>query len=252
MSHDPYADLAERYDLFRGPFGQHDDNVVQFFRTLSADHHVGRVLDCACGTGHDLPLFHSLGCQVVGSDISQAMLSQARENLEAHGLGEVPLHRLDYRQLPQHFAGEFDAVVCLSSSILHMPDECETLRACKSIRGVLREGGILVLSQGTTDRQWQEKPRFIMAVNRADVTRLFVIDYFEQGGARYNVLDIIHKEEERDFKVWSFDYPQMLLRDDYERLLQAVGFKMVTFYGDYQFNPYDKERSQRLITVAQT
>jgi hypothetical protein len=118
------------------------------------------------------------------------------------------------------------------------------------MRGVLRPGGILVLSQGTSDRQWREKPRFIPAVNEPDLTRLFVIDYHGDG-ATYHILDIRHSDEARDFQVWSVTYPHMYLRDDYERLLEAAGFVDVTCYGSYRFGPYDTETSQRLIVVAQ-
>lgn len=82
-----------------------------------------------------------------------------------------------------------------------------------------------------------------------EFSRVFVIDYSGRG-ARYNVLDIFHGEEGRDFKVWSIDYGQILLRDAQERLLTAAGFSAVEFYGSYHFEPYDKEASSRLITVA--
>jgi SAM-dependent methyltransferase len=249
---DPYKQFAAHYDLFHGPFGEHGPAVITFFRALFAEHGVRRVLDCACGTGQHLPLFHSLGCDVVGSDISEAMLAQARKNLSGIEL-EVPLHQVDYRELSLDFTKAFDAVVCLSSSILHMPDDDQVLRAFRSMRRVLRAGGILVLTQGTSDRQWTEKPRFILATNTPGFTRLFVIDYAGRG-ARYNILDIWHggdaPRQGGDLKVWSVDYPQILLRDDQERLLRKSGFREVVFYGGYGFEPYDRATSQRLIAVA--
>ena len=248
MSQDLYKDFAERYDLFHGGFGEHDPAVVNFFRQLFDKDRVRSVLDCACGTGRDLHLFHSLGCDVLGSDISLSMLAQAQKNLTTCGV-KVPLFQVDYRELPQHFDRQFDAVACLSSSILHMPDEAQTLRAFRSMRQVLRHGGILVLTQGTTDKQWRDKPRFIPAVNTKDFSRLFVIDYLDRG-ARYNILDLFHGQKARDFKVWSVEYPHMLLKDDQERLLKASGFDTVDFYGTYHFDPYDKETSDRLIIVA--
>jgi hypothetical protein len=75
------------------------------------------------------------------------------------------------------------------------------------------------------------------------------MDYFDQG-ARYNILDIFHSEKARGFKVWSVDYPHMLLKDDQERLLKASGFAAVDFYGTYRFDPYDKQTSDWLIAVA--
>ena len=129
--------------MFFGRFGEHDTIVIDFFRKLFAENQVNSVLDCACGTGHELHL----------------------------------------------------------------------------------------------------------AVNRNDFSRVFVIDYFGWG-ARYNVLDIFHGERAHDFKVWSIDYANILLRDDQDRLLKASGFKSVDFYGSYHFEPYDKEASDRLIAVA--
>jgi glycine/sarcosine N-methyltransferase len=248
VTSDLYEGFAGRYDLFLSKFGEPDPVVVEFFRKLFAENKVRKVLDCACGTGGDLHLFHSLGCEVIGSDISDSMLAQAGKNLSGCGL-EIPLRKADYRELGKHFYRQFDAAVCLSTSILHMPNEREVLRAFKSMREVLREGGILILTQGTTDKMWKEKPRFILAVNRKDFSRLFVIDYFDQG-ARYNILDIFHGDEAGDFKVWSTEYPYILLRDDQDRLLRASGFETVDFYGSYHFDPYDKETSNLLIAVA--
>jgi len=248
MSQDLYEGIAERYDLFHGEFGTHDPVLVDFFRQLFAQHQVQSVLDCACGTGQHLALFHSLDCEVIGADISDAMLAQARKNLAEYGI-EIPLHQADYCELPHHFDRQFDAVVCLSSAILHMPTKEQVIRAFESMRDVLRKGGILVLTQGTTDKQWQEKPRFILAINDRDFTRLFVIDYKDQG-ARYNILDIHHTAKIRDFKVWGTEY-KIYLRDDQEKLLQASDFEIIDFYANYHFEPYKKQTSNRLITVAQ-
>jgi ubiquinone/menaquinone biosynthesis C-methylase UbiE len=206
------------------------------------------VLDCACGTGRDLLLFHSLGLEVYGSDISEAMLAQAQKILAKHSL-VIPLLRADYRELPQYFDRQFDAVACLSTAILEMPDETNVVLAFKSMLGVLRKGGVLILTQGTTDKQWKQKPRFIPAVNTKEFSRIFVIDYLERG-ARYNILDIYHSDEITDFKVWSIDFPQVLLRDDLDRLLKASGFSRIDFFGTYQFAPYNKAESDQLITVA--
>lgn len=246
--HDPYEGLADRYDLFYGGLGQYSADMVEFYRSLLEQHHVRQVLDCACGTGRHLPLFQTLGCEVTGSDLSASMLAQARKNLAGLGL-QVPLHRVDYRELPQHFAIEFGAVLCLSSSILHMPDEAGVLCAFESMRAVLRRGGLLILTQGTTDRQWQEKPRFLLAVNDRVFTRLVAIDYFGPG-ARYNIVDIHHSDEMQGLQVWSIEYPRIYLRDDYEQLLAAAGFNSVDFYGSYRFEPYDRQSSQQLIVVA--
>ena len=248
MTEDIYAGFAGRYDRFGGDFGQHDPEQASFFRQLFAHHGTRTILDCACGTGQHLHLFHTLGFQVTGSDISPAMLAQARKNLAGKGI-EVPLHQVDYRTLPQSFTTRFDVVTCLSSSLLHMEDNDQVFLALRSMRAVLRRGGILILTQGTTDRQWAEKPRFILAANTAEFSRLFVIDYLD-AGARYNIVDIHRGGDGAELEVWSVEYPHILLHDDQKRLLRVTGFSPVEFYGSYRFEPYDKEQSRMLIAVA--
>lgn len=248
MVRDPYADFAQRYDSFFGPFGEHDSQKVEFFRQLFAHHGVKSVLDCACGTGRDLHLFHSLGCDVHGSDVSEAMLAQSERNLAAHHV-DIPLTQADYRELPFTYARDFDAVVCLSSAHFEMPDERELAKAFSSMRGVLKDGGILIVTAGMSDKTWREKPRFIPEVNNNDFTRLFVIDYLERG-ARFNVVDLYHDSARKDMLVWSITYQRVYLRGDMETAMHRAGFLKDQFYGGYQFEPYDMETSDMLVAVA--
>lgn len=246
MNADLYEGFADRYDLPGEMHNEHDPLVAEFFRRLFSEHEVHTVLDCACGTGRHLLLFHNLGCEVWGSDASEAMLAQARKNLDQYGM-DVLLQLSDYRDLRQHYRGSFDAVACLGS-IGYMPDEAQFLRAFHSMNAVLREGGILVLTTILTDRQWKERPRFKLAVNTPDVTRLFVMDYFERT-VDYHILDIFHNPENNELKVWSAELT-VLLRDEQERLLKTAGFRCVDFFGAFDFSPYDRDNSDRLITVA--
>jgi ubiquinone/menaquinone biosynthesis C-methylase UbiE len=245
---DLYEALADRYDRFHGTFESHDSRHDGFFADLFSRAGVRSVLDCACGTGRHVHMLHSLGLDVQGSDRSAAMLAVACRNLEGAGI-EVPLRQADYRDLPAHFSCRFDAVTCLSSSILHMVDDVQVLSALRSMRGVLADSGIVVLSQGTSDKQWREKPRFILALDDPDLTRLFVIDY-QGNGARHNIVDIVRSGDLPRVEAWGVDYRNMLLQDDYNRLLRESGFRGIWWYGDYSGAPYDPVRSDGLIIVA--
>ena len=216
MDRDLYEGFAERTDLF----WEEEPELVAFFRTLFSDNHVRRVLDCACGTGRELLVFHSLGCEVVGSDISDSMLAQASKNLFETGV-EIPLVPADYRDLPSHFDERFDALVCLSASIVHVPNEDEALRAFRSMYEVLSDEGLLVLDQGITDRRWNaHQPEREFSLNRSsgDVSRVYVVDRYSEKTGRYDILDIFHGDGAHDLKVWSTDV-FVLLRDDQETLL---------------------------------
>ncbi len=245
MTLDIYADFAERYELFY----KSDPNIETFFAALFAKYQIKTVLDCACGTGRELMLFDKLGCRAIGSDLSDAMLAQARCNLTEASV-DIPLHKADFRELPQHFFQHFDAVVCWSAAIIHVPNDDEALRAFRSMYSVLNAGGILILDQGITDKRWNDKNRFVLNRSSADISRLYAIDYTGKRNCRYHVLDIFHQADRKELKVWSTD-THVLLKDDQEKLLKTAGFKSIDFFGTYDFGPYEKATSLRLIAIAQ-
>ena len=244
MSSDLYEGFAERNYLFDRP----SPKIIGFFRDLFARNDVRTVLDCACGAGYEMLIFHELGCHAVGSDLSEEMLELARKTLAEANVG-IPLHRVDYRELPQHFDERFDAGVCWSASIIHVPNDDEALRAFRSMREVLTDGGILVLDQGITDKRHSEMNRFSLSRTTEAGCRIYVADVLGERDVRYSILDVDHSKVGGELMVWTTD-GHILLRDDQECLLTEAGFSSVDFYGTYDFQPYEKQESLRLIAVA--
>ncbi len=243
---DPYSGFADRYDLFFGEFGQHETGELDFWSWLLHGLEVRRVLDCACGTGRHVHLMHQLGHWVCGSDLSAAMLTRASLNLTACGVRR-PLIQADFRELP--YAGEtFDVVLCLTTSLPHLTDEREVISALRSMWRVLRLGGILVLSQGLTDKLVNQQPRFIPEINTRDLSRVFAIDYLD-GRVRINVIDLVHEAERQEFMVDSFEYLK-LLPGQYQRLLDEAGFSLASMYAGFSQQRYDPETSDQVVIVA--
>jgi ubiquinone/menaquinone biosynthesis C-methylase UbiE len=245
MAHpDPYRDLAARYDWM----ARHDPLRDGFFQSLFTQHNVQSVLDCACGTGADLVLFARLGCQVQGSDLSAAMLAQAEKRLAGENL-KIPLFQADFRHLPDRFDAGFDAVVCLSNAINEVLDQADVVTALRSMRNVLRPGGILVLDQGQTDASLADPPRLVPVVNERDFSRLFAIDY--SGDLMdVHICDFVHTAEVTAFHQSTVRL-RIRLQDDWLALLQSAGLGPVELFGDWQFAPYNKATSRRLVLVAQ-
>lgn len=243
MPKDTYESFAERYDwmMSGNPARQ------QFLQELFVKHGVRKVLDCACGTGHELIMFHSLGYEVCGSDLSDTMLAQAHKNLAEAKL-DIPVRKADFCRLPDHYDTEFDAVVCLTNAINEVLEDEQTLQALRSMISVLRTGGILVFDQGQTDVGMRNPQRFDPIINNPDFTRFFVVDYTENM-ATVNIFDFIHTADTSDFKHCSVRI-RIRLRDSWNEILREAGFDEVEFYGDWDATPYDKESSRRLIVVA--
>ena len=114
---------------------------------------------------------------------------------------------------------------------------------------VLEDGGILVLDQGITDKRQSEMSRFQLSRDTPEATRIYVADVVGGHDVSYSILDVIRDGDGSQLQAWTTD-GHILLRGDQERLLTEAGFSSVAFYGTYDFQPYDKRGSNRLITVA--
>ena len=241
MTADAYEGFAERYDWMR----RDDPARSTFFRQLFSRYNVKKVLDCACGTGTDLLMFHAMNLETYGSDLSESMLAESRKKTANT---DITVEKADFCNLADNYNGKFDAVVCLNNSINEVLEDSETVRALHSMKSVLRTGGLFIFDQGQTDASLSNPPRFAPIVNNRDITRLFTMDYTPDI-LTVNIFDFIHTDEKTDFKHHSVRI-RIRLMDSWSELLHEVGFSGVDFYGDWEFTSYNRESSRRLIAVA--
>ena len=100
--------------------------------------HGSRALDFGCGTGRSTRLLRNLGLNVIGADISQAMLDQARA---LDPSGEYHLVR---RNIAGEFApGSFD-IILAAFTFDNMPTEAKA-DALSALRTLLASEGCLLL-----------------------------------------------------------------------------------------------------------
>jgi SAM-dependent methyltransferase len=137
-----YEALAQAYDVFTAEYAH--DAWLQRLELLARRHGLAgrRVLDVGCGTGSSfLPLVER-GYQIVGCDISAAMLARARERAP-----QTPLHLADVRDLPTF--GEFDLVTCLDDVLNYVTEEEDLVSAFDGIRRNLGRGGLAIWDLNT-------------------------------------------------------------------------------------------------------
>ena len=77
-----------------------------------------RVVDVACGTGQHAIALAQRGYQLVGVDVSAAMIAQAQQNAQAAGV-QVSFTVAGFGELATRQFSPFDALLCLGSSLLH-------------------------------------------------------------------------------------------------------------------------------------
>jgi SAM-dependent methyltransferase len=106
------------------------------------------LLDVACGTGAHLAELRQW-YEVEGADISPAMLEVARTRLPG-----VTLHLADMRKLD--LGRQFDAVICLFSSIGYVTDPSELRSTIKRLAAHVGPGGVLILDGWVRPSEWSD------------------------------------------------------------------------------------------------
>jgi ubiquinone/menaquinone biosynthesis C-methylase UbiE len=132
-----------------------------------------RVLDVACGTG--LVTFEAASAigsdgEVVGTDISAAMVTAAGATAESRGVTNARFERRDAEDLRLQDAS-FDAVLC-ALGLMYFPDP---VRALEEMRRVLRDGGRVVVAVWGARRNcgWAEIFPIVDARVESEVCPLF-------------------------------------------------------------------------------
>lgn len=133
-THDDFAHLAPFYDLVTLPIRSLRRRVVR----LAGVHTGDRVLDVATGTGAQAFAFAAAGANVVGVDMSPAMLDVARRH---NHLANVSFLEADASELPLADAS-FD-IACISFGLHEMPTAARYEVLCEMVR-VTRPGGTIV------------------------------------------------------------------------------------------------------------
>jgi len=141
-----YDEIADQYEK-KIWFDQHILGVARLRKKLLSKA-TGKILDVACGTGLNIPLFPA-GSDITAVDLSPNMLGVGCANATKHGLN-VNFAVMDAENL--EFAdGSFDTVVSTLSTCT-FPDP---VKALQEMKRVCRPNGlILLLEHGHSSLPW--------------------------------------------------------------------------------------------------
>ena len=224
---------------------------MPFLDSHLASHGARRVLDVACGTGHHTIALAQRGYEVVGTDISEGMVRQARQNAESASASAV-FHQAGFGHLREAVKEPFDALLCLGNSLPSVITEEALGGALADMAGLLVPGGLIIIQNLNYDRVWPRRERFmpLQTYQQGEEEWLFFrfMD-FHQYTLTFNMV-VLH----RDGEMWDYEAGATELRPilskDLNRLLERSGLTNVDFYGDYDQNPYQQDTSGDLIVVA--
>src|SRR5947208_10415220 len=182
-----------------------------------------RILDLACGPGRHAAELTRWGGQVVGFDLSRAMLRRARER------GDAALVRGDMRALPFR-NGSFALAVNLFTSFGYFLDDEEHGRVVQQVAAALAPGGHFVLDYLNAEhvrRTLKVTERAVGPSGDVLVRRRIDAD------SRYVIKEIELRNEGRRF----LERVRLYNADELAALLAAAGLSVLARFGDYDGAP---------------
>jgi len=249
-----YDALAADYDRFVNWQGRlaHE---LPFFERLFQKQLAGRdgaprILDAACGTGQHAIALAQRGYEVLGADLSAAMIERARANAAAAGV-PVEFAVTGLGEMAS-LEATFDVVLCLGNSLPHLFSAEAVRAALADFAAVMHPGGVLLLQNRNFDRVWAARERFMGPQSYQDENSewLFLRFYdFHEETLTFNMIRLRRTED-----GWAQDVEATELRpifgNDLAQALAGVGLGDMTFYRGCDGSPFDPAQSGDLIAVA--
>lgn len=208
-----------------------------------------KVLDLCCGTGNLANYFLKLGYQVIGLDLSSAMLKFARErNKSFIENGQSKFVKGD--AIAFTFEEKFGLVLSISDSLNHLND-LDSLRSCfRCVYNVTENNGWFIFDLNTKYGLKRrtgiivEDHKELMLVNRGVYDEEINRAYIQVSGFRRRRDGLYERFEET---VYNTQFPIK----DVHYLLREIGWKNVCFYKTIDLeHPISEPEKEGTVVVA--
>jgi SAM-dependent methyltransferase len=233
--YDPFAEIYDEWS-------QHMTEDVAFYVDLAREAE-GPIVELAVGNGRvAIPVARETARKVIGTDLSPAMLAQARERADATGV-DLELRQEDMRDL------ELDEPAGLIYSpfraLLHMPSWQDRRRVFERVAAALRPGGRFAWNAFVFDPLIAARFSAEGVSQHVESSRIWQLTEYDPTDSRIDITAWVGRpgEGERKLSLWWVN------RSEWEGLIEVAGLEVEALYGDFEREPFDKE-SREFVWVA--
>lgn len=213
-----------------------------------------KVLDLGCGTGEHSRFLAEQGFQVVGIDLSETLLEEARSE-------EAPRTqylRSDLRDLAGLDLQGFEGAVCLGNTLVFLQEESDLARFAQGLAQSLLPGARLLVQilnyAGLRTRNVRYLPLNFLREEEEEKVFLRMMQFCPDGKVRFypttlrlnpgseNPVEVIHARD-LELKGWELE--------ELKPILEGNGFRVVRVLGDMAEAPFDPVESGDLVLIAE-
>jgi len=212
-------------------------NLVLNNISISKNSHI---LDLAAGFGRHAILFAKRGFDVTAVDLSENLLSIAKENAKFEGIHINFVHS-DIRNFNPDL--QYDLIVNLFTSIGYFEKDEENYYILRKIYDLLAENGSFVLDYFNKN----------FVVNNLETETVEEIDdgritqkRFIEGKRIVKQIKVDRKGKVNKF----YESVRMFSSDELINMIQKLGFRNIKTFGDFRGNSFELETSPRIIIIV--
>ncbi len=246
-----YANMAMVYDQLMkdAPYAKWVEYVKKQALILKKSNEQISVLDVGCGTGELAVRLKKDGFHVSGTDLSETMLTIARQKAESQGL-ILPLFQQDMTQLQVDEKADIITIFC--DSINYLPSKEAVASTFHSCYAALKEGGLLLLdahSPYKIDLFLENEPFYEIGEE---------VTYIWSCSVGKDAFEVIHDltffvqnpdtNEYQRFDEWH--HQKTFPIEDWNELLLSAGFTILSVTADFTDEP-PNEISERFFFCVQ-
>lgn len=241
-----YNDFARYYDILMedADYDGRTEYIFSLFERFDSKPEL--LLDLACGTGEFSNRMAKKGVSVIGVDISEEMLTVARQKSDEQGNNILYVCQ-DASKLD--LCDKVDCAICCLDSLNHIIDYEKFYKAIERVSMYLRDNGLFIFDLNTVykHREVLGNNTFVMDeegiycvwqnfFNPEDNTVDIQLDFFEEDGENY--------------KRFSEDITERAYTEsEISAALQKAGLEILAVYGDMTYEK-PKENCERAVYVT--
>lgn len=204
------------------------------------------LLDVACGTGGFSNCFAKQGVEVIGADMSEEMLSLARE--KSAELGNDILYLCQKAQELDLY-GTVDGAVCCLDSLNHITDYKELCKALGKISLFLEQDSLFIFDVNTEYKHKEILGDNVFVIENEDVYCVWA-NKLKQKNCTVDITLDFFVEQDGVYHRFSEEFSERAYTfEELKTALDKAGLQIVEIFEDMTEKPLDSD-SQRAVYVT--